>query len=334
MKLLVLGGTRFVGRSVVEEAVRRGDDVTTVNRGVTGSALPGVEPIHVDRRDPKALEVALGHGEWDAVIDTWSGAPAVVRDAASLLRDRVGHYGYVSSRSVYQWPISAGLDESAPVVDGDPLATASDDYAAAKRGGELAVLESFPGRALLARAGLILGPYEDIGRLPWWLRRLSRGGRVPAPGPIDRPLQYVDARDLAAWMLDAGGRGVTGAFNTVSRPGHTTIGELLSVCNEVVGEGAELVWLSPETLETAGVTGWMDLPIWVPPTGEMASLHDADVAAAHAEGLRCRPVRETVVDTWSWLLQEGYPEQRVDRPGLGLTPEQERALADAVEATG
>ncbi|MGH3364077.1 MAG: NAD-dependent epimerase/dehydratase family protein [Nocardioidaceae bacterium] len=329
MRLLVLGGTNFVGRSVVGEALRRGDEVTTVNRGVSGEPPAGARRLQADRRDSRALEAALGADEWDAVIDTWSMEPVVVRESARLLAGRAGHYGYVSSRSVYCWPLPVGLDESAPVVDGDPGSTDHADYAAAKRGGELAVLEHFDGRALLARAGLILGPYEDIGRLPWWLERISRGGRVLAPGPVDRGLQYVDARDLARWMLEAAERGSSGAFNAVSRPGHTTIGELLETCNDVAGRAAELVWRSPEAIEAAGVSGWTQLPIWVPPSGEMAGLHDGDVSAAHAEGLSCRPVRETVADTWGWLEEEGFREPRADRPPLGLDPDVERELLDA-----
>ncbi len=334
MRLLVLGGTNFVGRSVVEEALRRGDRVTTVNRGVSGPPVEGVEAIHVDRRDRQALTDALAAaGDWDAVIDTWPGAPVVVQDSARLLRDRVGHYGYVSSRSVYRWPLPLGVDEDAPVVDADPASAEEHDYASAKRGAELAVLESFPGRTLLARAGLILGPYEDVGRLPWWLERISRGHRVPAPGPAEQKLQYVDARDLGAWMLDAASWGLSGAFNAVSRPGHATMGQLLEACNDVTGSGAELVWLPPEVVEAAGVSGWVDLPIWVPPVGEMAGLHNGDVSAAHAEGLRCRPVEDTVADTWRWLKATGRPEPRGDRPPVGLRADVEHALLTAAKAT-
>ena len=329
MRLLVLGGTNFVGRNIVDEALRRGDDVTTANRGTSGPPSHGVQAIHADRRDRQAFADALGTAEWDAVIDTWPGAPAVVRDSAGLLRDRVGHYGYVSSRSVHRWPIPAGADESAPLVDGDAGSTTGDDYAAAKRGAELAVLESFPDRSLLARAGLILGPFEDVGRLPWWLEWVSRAGRVPAPGPPGQNLQYVDARDLGAWMLDAAARQVTGAFNTVSRKGHTTMGQLLEACNEVVGQGAELVWLPPETVGDAGASGWSDLPIWVPPGSDLEALHSADVSAALAAGLRCRPVHETVADTWRWLQLSGRPEPRSKRAPVGLTPEVEQALRSA-----
>jgi 2'-hydroxyisoflavone reductase len=326
MKVLVLGGTHFVGRCVVEEARRRGDVVTVVNRGVSGEAPAAARTLRADRREPGALAAALGSEEWDAVVDTWSMEPVVVRDSARLLADRVGHYGYVSSRSVYQWPIPSGADESAPVVAGDPASPDASDYAVAKRGGELAVLESFGDAALLARAGLVLGPYEDVGRLPWWLDRMRRGGRVLAPGPPERGLQYIDARDLARWMLDSAERVLVGAFNTVSLPGHTTTGELLSTCNEVTGGVARLVWVSPEAIEEAGLAAWTQLPIWTPPTGELAGLHDCDVSAALREGLTCRPVHETVRDTWRWQEHAGLPAPRADRPPVGLDPEVEQAV--------
>jgi len=330
MRLLVLGGTHHVGRAVVEAALARGDSVTTVSRGVSGHAVSGAEARHADRRDPDALAAALGHDEWDAVVDTWSFEPVAVRHAVRLLDRRAAHYTYVSSRSVHTWPIAAGADESAPVVDGDPDSSEAEDYAAAKRGGEIAVLEGFRGTVLLARAGLILGPYEQVGRLPWWLDRVARGGRVPAPGPRDRPLQYVDARDLAEWCLDAGRSGLGGAFNTVSRAGHTTIGALLDQCVEVTGSRAELVWLTPEQVEAGEVSGWTDLPIWVPPTGELAALHDGDVSAAEAAGLRCRPMEQTVADTWTWLQEEGMPTPPSHRAGeIGLTAEQEQRLLAA-----
>jgi 2'-hydroxyisoflavone reductase len=220
-----------------------------------------------------------------------------------------------------------GSDESAPVVEADPDSTDADDYAAAKRGAELALLRDFSGGKLLARAGLVLGPYEVVGRLPWWLNRIAAGGRVPAPGPRERPLQYVDGRDLAEWSLLAGSEGITGTFNTVSRPGHTTIGELLDHCVRVTGSDAELVWLAPEDIDLAGVSGWTDLPIWVPPTGDLAGLHDCDVSAAHAAGLWCRSTGETVADTWAWLQREGTPTPPTNRAGeIGLSEEQERRL--------
>lgn len=317
MRLLVLGGTHFVGRAVVETALARGDRVTTINRG-RGADVPGVEALHADRTDRQEFGACLVGRTWDAVIDTWSGAPAVVALSSRLLGDHVEHYGYVSSVSVYPWPTPSGVDETAPTVDADPEAADGNDYAACKRGAELAVLSRFPGRALLARAGLILGPYEDVGRLPWWLQRLARGGRVVAPGPRERPLQLIDARDLASWMLSGADRGLSGAFNSVSRPGHTTIGELLTVAAQLVRSAAELVWVSPEIIAAAGVSGWTELPIWVPPTGELAVLHEVDATAAWSRGLSCRPIADTVADTWAWLQREGMPSRSHPRAAIGL----------------
>ncbi len=323
----MLGGTHHVGRAVVQTALARGDHVTTLTRGISGPSASGALALHGDRADPAALRAALGDASWDAVIDTWSGAPAVVRDSATLLRDRAGHYGYVSSRSVYTWPIAAGADESAPVVDGDPAGTGNQDYAAAKRGGELAAAGAFGHRALLARAGLILGPYEIVGRMPWWLGRIERGGDVLAPGPPDRPLQYIDCRDLAAWMLSAADRGIGGAFNAVSQPGHATMASLLGAAVSVTGSGARLVWTDPEVIEAAAIEAWTELPIWVPPAGEAAGLHDGNVAAAYAAGLTCRPVADTVAATWQWIQAEGYPAAR---PGTGLDPARERQVLDGL----
>jgi 2'-hydroxyisoflavone reductase len=209
-------------------------------------------------------------------------------------------------------------------VEGDPEAGAS-DYAADKRGAELGVLASFPD-ALLARAGLILGPHEDIGRLPWWLSRIAAGGRVVAPGRPDRPLQYVDARDLAAWMLSGLEAGLGGGVDVISRSGHATTAALLEACVEVTGSDAELVWVGERELEAAGAQPWTQLPCWVPETGEFAGFLESDTRRAVATGLRCRPVRETVADTWCWLQEAGLPPQRGDRDVHGLPADLERRL--------
>jgi 2'-hydroxyisoflavone reductase len=326
MRLLVLGGTHHVGRAVVEEALARGDDVTTLTRGVSGPSAAGAVAVHADRTDQAALAAALGDASWDAVVDTWSGAPAVVLASARLLSGRAGHYGYVSSRSVHRWPFAVGMDESGPVVDGDPASQASDDYAEAKRGGELAAIAGFRGPVLLARAGLILGPYEIVGRMPWWLRRIERGGDVLAPGPRDMPLQYIDCRDLARWMLLAADQRIAGPFNTVSRPGHATMGSLLAAAVAATGSDARLVWTPPEAIEATGIAPWTELPVWVPPDGEYAGLHQGDVSAALAAGLTCRPVEETVEDTWAWLQREGDPPAGSGRPAHGLDADRERMV--------
>ena len=327
MRLLVLGGTHHVGRAVVETALARGDEVTTLTRGVSGEPAQGAQARYADRTDPEQLRAAFGSDTWDAVIDTWSGAPRVVLESAAVLAGRAGHYGYVSSRSVYQWPPAVGLDESGPVVDGEATSEASDDYAAAKRGGELAAQEGFGAdRTVLARAGLILGPYEIVGRMPWWLRRIERGGDVLAPGPADRKLQYIDGRDLARWLLHAAEEGIAGPFNTVSRPGHATMASLLQAAIAATGSDARLVWVPPEVILAAGIAPWIELPIWLPPDGEGAGLHSGDVSAAYAAGLSCRQVEETVADTWAWLQREGDPPTAPGRPAHGLDPGLEREL--------
>ncbi|GAA1949793.1 NAD-dependent epimerase/dehydratase family protein [Kitasatospora viridis] len=325
MRLLVLGGTEFVGRAFAEEAVARGWEVTLLNRG-NHPAPEGVRSLWGHRLAFDGLR-ALDEGDWDIAVDTWSGAPAAVRAAARRLAGRVGHYLYVSSRSVYAFPTVDGLNELAAVEDGDPGSTDATPYGAAKRGGELAAQEVFGERALLARAGLVLGPHENVGRLPWWLNHIARGGRVLAPGPRELPIQYLDARDLARWGLDAAAAGLGGAYNLVSPPGANTMGDLVDACVTVTGAAAEPVWLPPEALAAAGVEPWTQLPVWIPPGDLHRVMHLGDTAKAATAGLRCRPLQETVADTWAWLrtLPGRAPAGTAHSP-TGITEELERRL--------
>ncbi|GGU19006.1 reductase [Streptomyces lavendofoliae] len=318
----MLGGTEFAGRAVVEAALGRGWEVTVFHRG-RHEPPAGAVSLLGDRTAPDGL-AALARGEWDLVVDTWSADPAVVRDSARLLADRVGRCAYVSSRSVYAWPPSVDLAEDGPVVDSSPDATGV-PYAEAKRGGELAAIAAFgEERVLSGRAGLIIGPWENVGRLPWWLNRIARGGPVLAPGPRDLALQYIDVRDMARWLLDASEAGLSGPYDLVSEPGHTTMGELLDACVRATGSDAELLWRDPEAVLGAGIEPWSGLPVWIPPGEPYEAMHGADVSKALAAGLRCRPVGETVADTWAWLRGlGGVAPLRTDRPAVGITPEQE-----------
>jgi len=323
--LLVLGGSAFVGRAVVTEAVDRGWEVTTFNRGQGGWAHPGAQRIVGDRLDPASLW-PLGEREWDVVVDTWSGPPRAARDSAAILADRAARYVYISSCSVYAPPPPRGATEATPTVDASPD---GDDgpYPERKRGTELAITAAFGERALLARAGLVLGPNEDVGRLTWWLGRMARGGEVLAPGPPGLELQYIDARDLARFALDAAIAGHHGPFNVASRRGHATMLSLLEACRSVAGPtGTRLTWVDPGAIAAAGIEAWTELPIWLPPDHEYAALHDADVARAHAAGLRCRPVQDTVLDTWTWLSGLAAPPLRGDLEPPGLDPARERAV--------
>lgn len=325
-RLLVLGGTGFVGPAVVDEARARGWDVTVFTRG-RRPPPDDVTALHGDRVDPDGLG-ALRPGTWDVAVDTWASAPSAVRDAASVLADRVGHYTYVSSRSVYRYPTPAGADEDAPLVDASPDDRAV-PYARAKRGGELAATAAFGDRALLARAGVILGPREDVGRLPWWLRRIARGGPVVAPGPADAAVQYIDVGDLATFVLDAAERGLDGPYDLVCPSGHATMRRLLEACVDATGADADLRWTPPDAILAAGVEPWIDLPIWLPPGEKHDALHRSDVSRAVAEGLRCRSVEETVADTWAWLEHAGQPPPPPrDLPALGLDPAVEARLLE------
>ncbi|WP_086730197.1 NAD-dependent epimerase/dehydratase family protein [Streptomyces carpinensis] len=323
MRLLVLGGSDFAGRAVVEAAVGRGWDVTVLNRG-RRTPVPGARSLRGDRTAPDGLAALAAHdGEWDAVVDTWSAAPRPVRDAARLLRDRAGRYVYVSTCSVYAWAPPAGYTEEAPLVEGADADADRTDYARDKLGGELAATGAFGSdRALLVRSGLILGRYENMGRLPWWLNRIARGGPVLAPGPRDLPLQYVDVRDLAGWILGAVEQELSGPYNLMSPQGHATMGTLLDACVRATGADAELRWTDPQVVLDAGIEPWSELPVWIPPGSEgHDALHGADVSRAVAAGLRCRPVTETVADTWSWLRGiGGSVPRRPDLPPVGLDP--------------
>jgi 2'-hydroxyisoflavone reductase len=332
LSLLVLGGSAFVGRAVVEEGLRRGWTVTTFNRG-RGWRHPDARSLIGDRLQPATLD-QLRRGRWDLVVDTWSGAPRAARNTAAVLADQAERYVYISSGSVYAPPPPRGADESTSVVDASPAAE-DGGYPELKRGSELAVAGAFGDRALLARCGLILGPHEDVGRLPWWLMRMAEGGEVLCPGPPDLELQYVDARDLAQFVLDAALAGVNGPVNVVSRRGHATMGSLLQACRSVAGApGTELIWLSPEAIQTAGLEPWTELPIWLPPDHELIAMHDVNVERAHAAGLRCRPLIDTVADTWAWLSSlDDAPPLRDDLPRPGLNPGRERAALAAWRET-
>ena len=328
MKLLVLGGTRFVGRSVVLDALDRGWEVTALNRGVTGRLPEGAQPLVADRTDAAQLAETLQGKEFDAVFDPWASAPRVVQTAAQLLSGRVGRYAYCSSVSAYADGRPVGGDESWPAVEAAPDADAT-GYQQDKRGGELAARESFPD-ALIGRPGLILGPYEDIGRLPWWLGRASRGGRMVAPGRPDRPLQYVDARDLATWFNDNLAAGTSGVVDLTDPSGHTTTRSLLEAVVHATGDRSELVWVDEETVLASGAEPWTQLPCWVPETEEFRGFMEGDTSKAVATGLVSREVADTAIATWDWLQRDGFPAQRPDRPVHGLPESLETALLASV----
>jgi 2'-hydroxyisoflavone reductase len=326
-KVLVLGGTDFVGPAVVGAALARGDEVTIFHRGQTGSAPDGVRVIHGDRTSASDLDAVTGEA-WDVVVDAWSRAPRVVLMSARALEPHASRYVYISTISVYAEVHEGVITEASPTVDASPDAETT-NYMADKRGAELAIESVFgTERSVFARPGLILGPRENIGRLPWWLRRIAAGGEVLAPEPQDLAVQYVDARDLAAFAIDTT---LNAAVNVLSEPGHTTMRDVLELCREVTGSSASFTWVGAQFLLDNRVEPWTELPIWVPPIGDMAEFYACDSSLALRSGLMCRPARDTVLDTWSWLRDNPDWQQLVapNRSRSGMDPEREAALLAA-----
>ncbi len=323
-KVLVLGGTDFVGPAVVDAALARGDEVTIFHRGQTGSAPDGVRVIHGDRTNAADLQ-PLTSEAWDVVVDAWSRAPSVVLQSAQALEAHAARYVYISTISVYVEAHGGPITEASQTVEARPDAGAT-DYPGDKRGAELAI-ESVFGRerGVFARPELILGPRENIGRLPWWLRRIAAGGEVLAPQPPDLAVQYIDARDLAAFAIDTA---LNGPVNVLSRPGHTTMAGVLDLCREVTGSDATFTWVDAQFLLDNKVEPWTELPIWVPPIGDMKSFYTCDSSLALRSGLTCRPARDTVRDCWSWLRENPGWQQVVtaNRSRTGMDLEREHAL--------
>ena len=330
VKLLVLGGTKFLGRAVVEAALARGHDVTLFNRGRTNPELfPEAEHLRGDRDgDLSALEGRT----WDAVVDPSGYVPRVVRASAELLAPAVGHYTFVSSISVYREPLAPGFDESAPLEELDDPATenVSESYGGLKVVCERVVAAVFPATHANVRAGLVVGPHDPTGRFTYWPVRVARGGEVLAPGVPGRHVQFIDARDLAAWIVDLAERRVPGTFNATGPVPPVSMGELLEVCKSVAGGDADIVWVDEEFLRAEGVGPWMELPLWL--AREDGAIFDADVSRAIAAGLGFRPLEETVRDTIEWVAAGGTTAplaSGIDIGEAGMRPERERELLDA-----
>jgi 2'-hydroxyisoflavone reductase len=315
MRLLLLGGPKFVGRALIEAALERGHEVTTFNRGQTNAgSFAEVEELHGDRAGDLA---PLRGRSWDAVLDTSAYVPQVVRSAASLLADSVERYCFVSSISVYA-DYSRPIPEDAPLeqlADGHPDDELLPDYA---NYGPLKVLceraaeERFPGRTLIVRPGLIVGPNDPTDRFTYWARRAERGGAILAP-PADTPVQVIDVRDLAGWMVGMVERGETGAYNAVTPPGVHTFRSMLEACG-----ARDVAWVDEAWLLAEGVEPWRDLPVWIPAGDpDMRWFQRADVSRAVGAGLTFRPLAQTARDTPDWT------------GGAGLTPEREAELLAA-----
>lgn len=341
MKALVLGGTGFVGRAIAECAVTRGHDVTVFNRGLRGAPPAGTRLITGDRTNPADLD-SLAAMEWDAVIDCPVMAPEVVAATATRFAERVEEYALVSTIGVYADPTS-GPSEQSPVKVWSRTGPAGltgefygndGAYQSLKAGCEQVVREQFPD-ALITRPGTIVGPHEDKGRLPYWILRAAQGGPMLAPGRPERPLQLIDARDLAQFMVRNLENHQGGTFNVMSRPGITTTQGLLSACIDATGSDAELVWVDESVIMERHFNPSMCPPIWLPERPPYARSLAADTSKAFEHGLECRPIESTVTDTWEWLQGlGGQLPRREDMSELaGIPPELERQLLLRVGVT-
>ncbi len=311
MRLLVIGGTIFLGRHCVEAALRRGHEVTLFHRGRHGSELfPEAEHVLGDRDG--GLETLDGR-EWDAVLDTCGYVPRVVAQSAQRLASRCEIYAFISSISAYADLSSEGVTEEAPLATlENPLeeTVTGETYGALKAACERVVEQCYAKRCLVVRPGLIVGPWDPTDRFTYWPVRISVGGNVLAPGDPARPVQFVDVRDLAEWIVAMLERRESGVFNAVGPNPPTTFGDLLDACVRASGSAARLVWVPDGFLLQCGAEPWADLPLWLPARSEHAGMECVDGMRAWNAGLKTRPIIETVRDTLCWYDRE--------RRGTGL----------------
>lgn len=351
LKILVMGGTGFLGPHFVAAARARGHELTLFNRGKTNPKLfknrSDIEQLHGDRKlDLKALQGR----KWDAVLDTSAYVPADVTRSARLLAKNVGQYLIVSTVSVYAKLDRPGMDEGAPLVTlPDPTVetVTNETYGGLKALSEKAAEKAMPGRVTVVRPGLIVGPGDTSDRFTYWPVRVARGGEVLAPDSPEAPTQFIDVRDLAAFLLRLIEDRRFGIFNADAFPGELTMGKLLGACHRAgIGARTErcaeppcptvdpmpstITWVPTAFLLKQNVSPWSDLPCWMPATGDEAGFGRVSVARAIGAGLRFRPLDVTVGDTLAWWAS--LPAERRRTLKAGITPEREAAVLKAWHA--
>ena len=337
MRFLVLGGTRFLGRHLVEAAVERGHMVTTFTRGQSPThEHAAVLPLGGDRDPVKGAGLAaIASGTWDAAFDTSGYVPRIVGASCDLLADRVRRYLFVSSLSVYADTSKPGVTEDAPRATLDD--PASEDvalhYGALKAACEDRVMARYAARATVIRPGLIVGPHDPTDRFTYWVARFTqpqvlgeRDDEAAVPAPPGRPIQFIDARDLAQWMVTLAERDIAGTYNAISPPGRWTMADLVETLQLHAPRGADPptpVWIDLPVLKNAGIEPWSELPLWLPQDdAQFDGFFLADDARARETGLVARSLGATIADTSAWLAGKWRPDawQRV------LSVERERRL--------
>jgi 2'-hydroxyisoflavone reductase len=327
MKILILGGTQFLGRHLTESALRAGHEVTLFNRGKTNADLfPAVERLQGDR-DASNLEALKGR-TWDAVIDTSGYVPRVVRESAEALADAVEHYTFISTISVYADSALYGMDE------GGPLATIEDEsredvtgetYGALKVLCERAAEAVMPGRVLTVRSGLIVGPHDPTDRFTYWPVRVALGGEVLAPGKPDMNVQFIDGRDQAEWVLAMAGARKAGIYNVTGPETKLTMGKVLDACKTVTGSDATFTWVNDAFLVDNEVGPFSELPLWIPETYN--GLQALNIEKALVDGLNFRPLEETIRDTLKWNALRTGADGSI-KPRAGMMRDREAELLE------
>ena len=326
--ILVLGGTNFIGPHIVTTALARGHTVTLFNRGKTHTELfPEVEKLRGDR-DGK-LDALKGR-TWDAVVDTSGFVPRIVKMSAELLAPSVKQYIFVSTISVYKQPGTPNMNEDAP-LETTPEPESEDIpkyYGALKALSEQAAETAMPGRVANIRPGLIIGPGDMTGRFTHWPTRLSEGGDVLCPGDGSTPVQYVDGRDLADWIVHLVEQTTTGTFNALGPEKRVTMKDVITECNAALGNKANPVWVDWKFLEKNEVMPWAELPMWIPNVGEDAGFGTTSNARAVKAGLKFRPIADSAKDVLAWV--DTLPEEQKKRArSSGIKREKEdKVLAD------
>lgn len=332
--ILILGGTGFLGPAVVGAALERGHEVTLFNRGRTNPGLfPAVEKLRGQRRrprpdrpkDPPQDLSALQGRRWDAVVDPSAYFTGEVEDMCKVLAGSVGQYVFISSLSVYKSleQDATPVDEQSPLCECDDkytqdMGAAFERYGALKRYCEEAAAAAFPGKATLVRPGYIVGPGDTSDRFSYWPARFERGGECLAPGPQDNDLQFVDVRDLGAWIVHLIETGTTGPFNAVGFDGPLCTAEFLHTGKGTLNHKCTFTWVDDAFLEANGVTPWQEMGCWTP----KAKNGHAHNGRALAAGATFRPIADTIRDTAAWIRTgRGTGEWRA-----GMAPDRERDL--------
>ena len=335
MRMLILGGTWYLGRALAEQALARGWQVTCFNRGRSGKDVPGTRVVHGDRTELADLDVLAAAGPWDVAVDTSAYDPPAVASAVDRLRLVVGRYVLISTVSAHRdWPHEP-VWESSPLWDEDPdpqepatggqALPASPAYGTLKAGCERAVRRRLGEDAIILRPGVMVGPGDYLDRLPTLLRRAARGGRMLAADQAEQPIQLIDVRDVAALVLRLAADDATGIYNVAAEVGHATYGALLRECVAVTGARTDLVWADPTWLDRRGVRQWTQLPLWSTARGTWA----VDTRRAVDAGLTCRPLPDTVADTWRWIQSGAQTAIRPQGEPNGLDPAREEELVAA-----